>query len=294
LIINTADAYHARFRKVVDYIDAHLENDLNVAMLSHGASFSTFHFHRQFSVLFGIGVYKYIRLRRLKRASQQLAFRNDMEIIDIALSAGYESPESFARAFKKNLGQRPSEFRKRPLWKSWQDLYAPVADLRNEHMKRPPDTSDVSIVVVEETKVAVFEHRGDPASIGDSIRSFIAWRKQNQLPPQRYATFNILYDDPNGVAPDDFRLDLCVATDRDMAASPLGIVEKTLPGGRCAVLRHVGSDGDLGKSIAYLYAQWLPQSGEELRGFPLYLQRIRFFPDVPEHEAVSDLFLSLM
>jgi AraC family transcriptional regulator len=72
-----------------------------------------------------------------------------------------------------------------------------------------------------------------------------------------------------------------------------GIVEKTIPGGRCAVLRHVGSDDTLGEAIQYLYSTWLPASGEEPRDFPLYLQRIRFFPDVPEREAILDVFLPL-
>jgi DNA gyrase inhibitor GyrI len=47
------------------------------------------------------------------------------------------------------------------------------------------------------------------------------------------------------------------------------------------------------QTLKYLYATWLPASGEELRDFPLYLQRVRFFPDVPEHEAIVDVFLPL-
>ena len=68
----------------------------------------------------------------------------------------------------------------------------------------------------------------------------------------------------------------------------VGIVNKVIPGGRCASLRHVGSEDTLDAAIRYLYAQWLPTSGEELRDYPLFLQRISFFPDVSEHEAVTD------
>src|SRR5690606_40690953 len=68
---------------------------------------------------------------------------------------------------------------------------------------------------------------------------------------------------------------------------------KSIPAGRCAVLRHVGSDNTLGESIRWLYSDWLPQSGESLRDFPLFLRRVRFFPDVPEHEAISDIYLPL-
>jgi AraC family transcriptional regulator len=66
-----------------------------------------------------------------------------------------------------------------------------------------------------------------------------------------------------------------------------------IPGGRCAVLRHVGSDDTLPVSVRYLYKEWLPNSDEEPRDFPLYFERVRFFPDVPEHEAITDVFLPL-
>lgn len=59
------------------------------------------------------------------------------------------------------------------------------------------------------------------------------------------------------------------------------------------MLRHVGSDDNLGLALKFLYTEWLPQSGEELRDFPPYVQRLRFFPEVPEHTAVTDAFLPL-
>ena len=99
--------------------------------------------------------------------------------------------------------------------------------------------------------------------------------------------------DPAQTPPEQFRLDLCAATSRPVAANELGVIEKVIPGGRCAVLRHTGSDDTLGAAIHFLYSSWLPASGEEPRDFPLYLQRVTFFPDVPEHEAISDLFLPL-
>lgn len=88
-------------------------------------------------------------------------------------------------------------------------------------------------------------------------------------------------------------MDLCAATDMAVLPNEFGVMSKTIPAGRCALLRHVGSDDTLRDSVLYLYSQWLPQSGEELREFPLYFQRVTFFPDVPEHEAITDVFLPL-
>ena len=160
-------------------------------------------------------------------------------------------------------------------------------------MKPENKADQVRIINFEDTKVAAFEHRGDPKLIGNSIRKFIEWRKQNNLPPSVSATFNIVYDDPVETDPDDYRIDLCASTERDVADNPFGVVGKTIPGGRCAVLRHIGSDENLRDTVTYLYLEWLPQSEEELRDFPLYFQRVSLFPDVPEHEAVTDVFLPL-
>ena len=283
----------ARFRQVLKYIDAHLDEDLAVERLSRVAALSKYHFHRQFTVRFGIGVARYVQLSRLKRASYQLAFRALSPIIALACASGYEGPEAFARAFKKTTGQSPSAFRQAPQWEAWHAAYQPLNTVRIYHMTPAYRADQVRIVDFPETRVAVLAHRGDPKHIGASIRQFIEWRRHNHLSPAVSATFNIVYDDPEDTDPDAYRLDLCAAVDHPVAPNPFGVVAKTLPAGRCAVLRHIGSDAHLRDTVTYLYADWLPGSGETLREFPLYFQRVRLFPDVPECEAVTDVFLPL-
>lgn len=292
MITASTDKYRARFRRVLDYIDAKLSEDLTIEELSAVATLSKYHFHRQFTALYGVGVYRYIQLCRLKRASYQLAFR-DHSVIDVALINGYEGSESFARAFKARTGQTPTGFRKEPKWKPWYETFHPLNELRFNHMKPVKKFNEVSIVEFKETKVAVLEHRGDPHLKEGSIRNFIEWRKENALPPKVSATFNIFYNHPDEVTPDEYRFDLCAATDMELTENPFGIVSKKIPGGRCAKLRFIGSDEQLDDAISYLYSEWLPQSGEELRDYPLYIQRVKFFPDVVETEAVVDIFLPL-
>ena len=113
------DAYGERFDKVLDYIARHRGDDLSVERLSQVANFSKFHFHRQFSAYVGVSVARYVQLVRLKGASYQLVFTG-RKIIDIALEAGFENPESFSRAFKQTFGQTPSQFRASPALHSHQ------------------------------------------------------------------------------------------------------------------------------------------------------------------------------
>lgn len=282
--------YGRRMLRVLAHIDAHLDAPLDIAGLSAAAAFSPFHFQRQFTAYFGITVGTYVRVMRLKRAGLRLAFRQDELVTSIALDAGYEGNEAFARAMRNWIAQSPSGLRSSPDWEAWHDAIAPLAQIRRLHMPQTFTAADVRIVDFPATPVAILPHRGPPARLGDSIRRLIEWRRANGLPPARAATFNIFHDDPEDVSPADYRLDLAVATDREPGE---GMIRGEIAGGRCAMLRQIGSPEDLRAAFTYLYGEWWPQSGMEARDAPPFARRVSFYPDVPEHEAVTELYLPL-
>lgn len=289
--------YRRRFLTVLHYIDAHLDEPLNGDLLSEVAAFSKFHFHRLFSAWFGMSLTDYVCACRMKRASYRLAFRHEQTLTRIALDSGYQSPEAFGRAFKKHQGQTPSRFRATPDWNTWSVNRQQLQEIRKHMIMNHESCRDIRIVDIPKTRLLVLEHHGDPKKLGDSIRAFIQFRKSHHLSPERNATYNIVYGDPEQVEPEKYRIDLGVATDLPLPTvdeeNGPHIHERFLPAGRCACLRHVGSDETLRNSVMYLYQRWLPESGDEPADFPLFFQRIRFFPDVPEHEAVTDVFLPL-
>ncbi|TQV86932.1 AraC family transcriptional regulator [Aliikangiella coralliicola] len=287
------DHYLKKFKAVLDYIDVNLDTDFSIDELSRVAFFSKFHFHRQFSELLGLPVSRYIQLQRMKRASYQLAFRGQFKIIDIAMIAGFENPESFSRAFKKLFGQTPMQFRNAPDWEHWYQCFQVINSERIYQVKKRENYQEVKIVEFKETRVAALEHHGAPEKVFESVRTFIRWRKEVRLSPNVSETYNILYNDPEQVAAEDYQLDICASVTGEVDDNSYGIIEKTIPGGRCAVIRHLGSDQNLRQSFEYLYGQWLPQSGEELRDFPCFLHRVNLFPDIKEHEMITDIYLPL-
>lgn len=284
--------YRQRFRRLLAHIDANLDTTLTLANISALAHSSKYHFHRQFSALFGLSFGRYLQLSRIKRAAYTLAYR-DTRVLDIALTSGYESNEAFSRAFKQTVGQTPSEFRAAPRWQRWHTLQQPLTVLRSNHMKPEHHIEDVAIITFPETRVAALEHRGTAANIGESIRRFIDWRRRNRLPPKVSATYNLQHQSHPEVADGEYHVDLCAATDAPIAPNPEGVVAKVMPEGRCAVLRHKGSDDTLSETVMFIYATWLPGSGQEVRDYPLFFQRVEFFPDVPEQDAVTDVFLPI-
>ncbi len=283
--------YQDRFMDVAAYIDSHLDSDIDVDKLCRLSNLSKYHFHRQCSAFFGLSVMSLVKVLRLKRAAYQLAYRRDLKIIDIALANGYESHEAFSRAFKKHFNQSPSAFREAPDWTPWHSKYEPILKLRTKIMTK--NNLTVSIVDFPETLIATMEHRGDPNRLGQTIQKFIEWRKQKRLPPGKSKTFNLLYDDPNHTVAEDFRLDLGCSIDKRLAENPHGMVNKLIPAGKCAVIRHIGSDDFLSSAIEYLYSEWLTESEFEVRDFPLFLERVQLYPEVAENQAVTDIYLPI-
>jgi AraC family transcriptional regulator len=287
------DHYHSRMQRVLDHIDRHLDGDLDLAAVSSVAAFSKFHFHRQFKATFGVSLHRYVQLARMRRASKQLADGQGQSVTDIALDAGYETPDAFARAFRHRFRQSPSDFRKSPDWVPWLQAFGPFNAARNKIMPTTYTPEMVTIREVAPTRVAMFEHRGDPETLDATIQRFITWRKAAGLSPRNSPTFNIWYTERRPANPADYRMDLCVGVgaDQPIEAGDEGARAGEIPGGRCAVLRVTGGTHNLEPAALYLYREWLPASGEEMRDFPIYCQR--FFLDEPEQGTAAELHLPL-
>ncbi|RWQ01185.1 AraC family transcriptional regulator [Mesorhizobium sp.] len=280
-------------KRVLSYIDRHLEDDLGLDTLRAVAALSKYHFHRQFRGYFGISVHRYVQLVRMKRAGQVLAFKDEASVTETALDVGYDAPDAFARAFRKSFGQLPSAFRDTPDWEVWFASLWPLTNARSKLMKTAYSLADVNIADVPKTPVAVLQHRGNPALVAEAIQKFIAWRRAVGLSAASSATYNVFHSDSDITPPDEFRLDICAATDRKIELNEQGVEAGVLPAGRCAVLRAIGAE-NVEPAIEFLYRDWLPASGEALRDFPLYCQRVSIVPMVAEHEAITDIFLPLV
>jgi AraC family transcriptional regulator len=285
--------YQARMQRVLEYIDQHLHDDLNLETLSRIAAYSKYHFHRQFTATFGLSVHRYILLARMKHASYRLVYRDTQSVTAIAMDAGYAAPDAFARSFRQQFGQSPSSFRKSPDWEPWHSAFTPLNDARSKLMQKTFTKDDVTIREVPSTPVAIMEHRGDPATLAATIQRFIAWRQAFNLHPRNHPTFNVWRSERRPASPADYSVDLCVGVPSSFEVKSEQTKAGEIPGGRCAVLRVVGNTDNLEPAALFLYRDWLPASGEEARDFPLYCQRLSLFPEVPEHEAVAELFLPL-
>ena len=108
------------------YIEENLSGELTVGRIAEKVNISPFYFQKGFSMLCGYSVGEYIRMRRLSVAGSELV-TSDNKVIDLALKYGYDSPDSFTKAFTRFHGSTPTDVRRKgALLKSFAPLHIKI------------------------------------------------------------------------------------------------------------------------------------------------------------------------
>ncbi len=302
-----------RFSDLIEYIDSHLDENLNHENLAKLTYLSKFHLQREFKQAFGFSLAEYIKYKRLRAVSYKLSFRakllnSNVKLIDLALESGFQSAEAFSRAFKSSFAQSPSHFATSPNWLYYQNKYKSIekfqqtrslALAKKSQSQQVPSASSaeqvIKIVVFESIDLAVYQHRGPVALLAQSIQQFIQWRRREKLSPKISRTFNLVYDDPSQVQPQDYRFDLAVEikdAHKNLNFAD-NISKQTLATRHCAYCRHIGSDQNIGQTVQSLIVFVKNHQDWQVSAEPVIFERITFFPDVSENKMITDVFLSL-
>lgn len=97
--------------KAIEYIEENITTDISVEDIAKHVNISPFYFQKGFSLLCGYTITEYIRNRRLALAARELA-ADHAKVIDVAMKYGYDSPDSFTKAFSRFHGVTPSMVQK--------------------------------------------------------------------------------------------------------------------------------------------------------------------------------------
>ena len=95
---------------VIDYIETHLQEKLDLETVAKAVHYSKYHLHRMFTGTVGLTIHDYVQRRQLTEAAKLLVL-SDRPILEIALSAGYESQQSFTDIFKAMYKKSPNQYR---------------------------------------------------------------------------------------------------------------------------------------------------------------------------------------
>jgi AraC family transcriptional regulator len=246
---------HARrLNRVIDHVDTHLCDDLRLEHLAPLAAFSPFHLHRLFHCWTGETLRDFVRRRRLETAGIRLHHEPGLSILEIALSCGFSSAETFSRSFRQHFGLSPSAWRGHPSLGS-QAGTQPIdigQDLRLE---------SVALRSFPAREVLYWRARGDYADMVDSLWArFLPWVRSIGLENQPLLGMGL--DDPAITAARHQRYDTCVVLpeswqDRACLLSS----RKRVEGGWYACLAFSAERIDIGAAWSWLLKEWLPGSG---------------------------------
>ena len=139
-------------QRAIDYVEENITEEIDFEEAANQAYSSSFHFQRVFSILCGFSLGDYIRMRRLSLAGEELS-KGNAKIIDIAMKYGYDTPESFSRAFTRFHGVSPSEAKRRAPVKIFTPLSVKLIVTGGSKMDYRIEKRDAFQVVCKRKKV---------------------------------------------------------------------------------------------------------------------------------------------
>lgn len=268
----TRKVYTEKIITALIHIQQNLDEPSSLDELASIACLSKYHFHRIFKGMVGEGVWEHIRRLRLERSAYQLK-NTQRPVTRIAFDAGYETHESFSRAFREMFGLAPSQFRKKISAGRFPKSPSGVAYSPNGIIKGfiPLDTGGISMNVVikniEPRRVAFIRHTGPYAECGAAWDKLCSWAEPRGLLKKENVYLGLCHDNPEITPPEKVRYDACMTVDEGF--EPEGEVGvQVIEGGDYAVTLHEGSFETIKDLYAKLCGQWIPSRGREIRSAP--------------------------
>jgi AraC family transcriptional regulator len=293
----TRAAYEESILRVQMHMQKALDDPFDANEIASVSGFSRFHLSRLFSAMTGESLLEYRRRLLLERAAHSLLYKA-RSVTELAFEAGYETPETFTRAFSKLYGVPPGEYRRklRAAMKHRLETIQVRSKLFTLSLSIDEGgrkNMEVKIEKHDSLKVAFIRHTGPYDTCGD------AWNKlcgapevASRLGPNTLA-LSLCYDDPDVTESDKIRMDACVTVD-DGFAPGNGIEVQTIPGGEFAVVVYKGAYSGLHDAYRAIYGEWLPKSGREFGG-SYSMEIYRTDPEkTPPEESITEIRIPLL
>ncbi|MBB5577488.1 MULTISPECIES: AraC family transcriptional regulator [Rhizobium] len=273
--------YETRLRRVSAYIHEHLDEELDMEKLAEIACMSSYHWHRIYRAIYGETAAATVKRLRLHRAAGDLV-NTCLSVNDIAKRSGYPNLQSFNRIFKSVYGMPPARYRN----EGSHTIFEPSTQGRITVM------FDVTLRAISPMSLIGVAHRGSYMQIGQAFETLFGTIYARGLGKPDMRMIGVYLDDPDVVDVDKLRSYACVnAVDEVAADAPLE--RRTIDGGEYAVLRHKGPYSDMYKAYQWLYAEWLPASGRQLRDAVMFEEYLNNPRDVPPTELLTEIHMPL-
>ncbi len=256
--------YLEQLQRGVNFIEARLDEDIQLASVARVAGISRWHFQRIFKAFTGETLKTYVRSRRLANSLDRL-LTTQLRVLDIALLAGFESQESFARAFKKAFGLTPQEYRRlgdKSLFLKKVELNAEYLRHINQNVSLTPELYVQPRMTLVGLRTLFFSVDSEKNNIAEQL--FPLWQNFTpRLAEIAHRVPGLCYGVVRQEQADSERLEYHAAIEvTELSPLPEGMVALELPEASYAKFAHRGPASEVDHTVNYIYSTWLAQSGK--------------------------------
>jgi AraC family transcriptional regulator len=265
--------------KVVKYIERTIDKELPLEELAELAFFSPFHFQKIFKEILGESPKQYIKRLRLEEAARILAFQPEQNILEVAFQVGFQSLESFSRAFKDYYTVSPNNYKKAQEIERINITQIPyskniVIDEPEIEISLPSqnfefDNLQIDIVKLPVQKCVYLQTTMQSQQlIKESFKRINQWSQAHELYSETTKLFGLIKDYPIFTSLDKCRYLTCASVNTATTVSGLiGYLE--IPSSKYASFKITGDFRQIIKGASNVVHNWLPQSGYKLKLEPI-------------------------
>lgn len=268
--------YISRINKVMDYIEANLEEEMTLEGLAGVACFSKYHFSRIFHAMTGESLFQFINRVRLEKAAMFLISDPGKSVTDIAFQCGFSDISVFSRNFKTNFKMSPAEFRKNKFSNNHQMLskhsqrnerVIPYYCSETQQLKWRSSmklNQSIEVKTLPDMTVAYVRYtgpyKGDSTLFEGLFSKLFGWAGPKGLigdPDQK--TIIIYHDDPEITEDLKLRTSVCVTVPPDTKVDG-EIGKMKIDGGLYAIGRFKVKGDEFQQAWDMMCGKWLPES----------------------------------
>lgn len=293
----TRREYLKRINFILDLIEENLDTDLSLEYLSKEANYSSYHFHRVFLTVVNERLNEFITRKRIERIASILLVESDVRLSNLAYKYGFNSDNSFSRAFKKYYGISPTQFKsegkeiisKIGIESLSLEKYICSIDNIKQWIKM---NAQITIKEFPVIKLAGISDIGNFENIGGMFQKLMEWGAQkNVLDISNFKALTIYHDNPNVTQISKVRFSTCV-TISDNINTDGDIRQRNLKKGIYAIGRFEIKTEDISKAWNAMCV-WVIENNYEFRDGDYFEMYHNDPKNHPEHKAIVEIGIPL-
>lgn len=278
----TREEYQKCVNAVVDYINLHLGEEIDLKSLAKISHFSPFYFHRIMKAFLGEPVGTFIVRTRTETAARLLRY-TDLPIADIAYRIGYSSSSSLSKVFKQFYGISPLEYRNNKNFVIMKPAIIHSELKLKREIKELPVRNMIYIRLFGDYKL------NDYCGTWMRLQQFV---QEEKLPMGEVMPYCIFHDDPKVTPIEKLRTDVCMVM--PTAVAPKGNIGfKQLPAGRYAIFLYKGSYEHLQSVYDTIYGKYIPEMECTFRDEASAERYLNHPADTAPDELLTEIYIPI-